>query len=285
MGKKVQIVLHLFPREIDDVDNLINQLKVCSKYIENLTVDFNITLNLNPEIVNWEKSLLPKQFIIDKFNHIVNKLDWTNENFINIVEDNSVYGFLELRIKLVETFPNYEGYIFLDPDMILDDRIFYYLEQSLNSIQEESFIVSPQMYKFWDSSWNVISYDKSFDSTFDVNTFDPYIVKVLGNEVKLVTNHNVKFAGGWFTYISKPLLEQVPFPKSATGYGSEDTFISMFATSKNFPQYIMEGVVVQENRKYLNNQTYVDYISYNTDKLRELSDRTKVLLSQAIQQL
>jgi len=286
MDNRIQILLHIFPREIDDLDNVVTQLKVCSKYIENLSVDMNITLNLNPEIINWEESLVPKQFIIDKFNHIVTKLDWTNKNITNIVEDTSVYGYLELRAKLTQDHPDYTGYIFLDPDMILDDRVFYFLEHSLKQIPSGSFIVSPQMYRFWDSSWDVISYDKSNSPGFDVNTFDPYDVKVLNNSnIELITNYNVKFAGGWFTYLSKELLEQVPFPEGVKGYGPEDTFISIFARKKGFPQYIIKGVVVQENRKYLNNYIYTPYIKYYSEKLKEISEATKELFNKAINTL
>ena len=45
--KKIHLTLHIFPREIDDYEFTINQLKVASKLIQNLQVDANVILNLN----------------------------------------------------------------------------------------------------------------------------------------------------------------------------------------------------------------------------------------------
>ena len=43
----------------------------------------------------------------------------------------------------------------------------------------------------------------------------------------------------------------------------------------------MEGIVVQENRKYLNNSIYVHYIEYDLDKLKQINSNTRELFNQA----
>ena len=52
MNKEVLLLIHLFPKEIDDFDNLANQLKVSAKYVQELKVDVNIILNLNPKLID-----------------------------------------------------------------------------------------------------------------------------------------------------------------------------------------------------------------------------------------
>jgi len=273
MNSKVLLLLHIFPREIDDVDNLANQLKVASKFINKLDITANIVLNLNPEIINWSKSKLPKEFIISKFHHILGKFDWCKTK-VEVIEDTTYWGYMEQRVEAPTKFPDVDGYIFLDPDIILDDYIFYAIENSLSIITDDEFILSPQMYRFWDSSWDLISYDKS-GSDFNVDTFDPYYIKVLDRQdIRLEANSKIKFAGGWFNYISKALYSSIKFPDQVKGYGPEDTFLSIEAQKRKAYQYIMEGIVVQENRKYLNNSVYTDYIYYEMEKLKEVNKKT-----------
>lgn len=278
MHNKILLVCHVFPREIDDFDHLANQLKVASKYISNLDVSVNIILNLNDNIIDWKESKIPAEYFVTKFNHILKKFDWC-KNLSKISYNSELFGFIEQRVSLVKNFPDYHGYLFLDSDIIIDDYVFYFLENSLSVINEEKFIVSPQMYKFWDASWNVISLDKT-NLEFDVNTFDSFSIKTVEKgEPKLVVNKDIKFAGGWFTYISKDLFQEVPFPPGISGYGAEDSFIARYARSKKYNQYIMEGTLVQENRKYLNNIIYTDLVKYNTELLKAVNDRTKYLLA------
>ena len=59
-----QIVVHLLPHEIDWFEWQSKQLKIGSYYIEDKVI-IDVTLNLN--LVDWEKSQLPKKYFIDKF--------------------------------------------------------------------------------------------------------------------------------------------------------------------------------------------------------------------------
>ena len=279
MNKEVLLLLHLFPREIDDFDNLANQLKVAAKYIQELKVDANIILNLNPELIDWEGSLISQDFIISKFEHIITKFNWCRNLLVEVSSGTKYWGYLEQRVQAPKVHSDYDGYLLLDPDLILDDYVFYGLENTLNTIQDSEFIISAQMYKFWDSSWDIISYDKR-QYSFDVDEFDPYTVKTLPKEqINILSNKQIKFAGGWFNYISAPLYKTVEFPEGVKGYGPEDTFIALQATKRGATQYIMEGIVVQENRKYLNNKIYAEHIQYKTDKLKEINIQTKALFN------
>lgn len=273
------LLIHLFPREVDDFDNLANQLKVAAKYITSLEVSANIILNLNPEIIKWDTSRLSKDFIISKFKHSLTKFDWCTSVIVDINETTEYWGYLEQRVEAAKKFLEYDGYLLLDPDMILDDYSFYGLERTLNVAQVDEFIISPQMYKFWDSSWDVISHDTR-NYKFNVDEFDPYIVKTLDRqELTVKVNKEIKFAGGWFNYISASLYKQITFPEGVKGYGPEDTFMSIQAIKRGALQYIIEGIVVQENRKYLNNSMYADYIDYDLDALKQVNTNTKEIFA------
>ena len=282
--KKFLLLIHVFPREIDDFDNIANQLKVASKYLsDKISIDTHIILNLNNEIINWDESTISKNFILDKFNHILTKFDWTNQNHIEINYDDKYWGIVDQRIYIQSLTGQYEGFILLDLDVIFSDYIFYYLQETLEHVNDDLYIISPQVYKFWDQSWDLLSYSP-YDGT-DINELDPYIVKTLNQDIELIPNKHVKFAGGWFTTISSKLLSKINFPLDVKGYGLEDTFIAESSKRLNATQYIMKGITIQENRKYLNNSIYVDYIKYNTEKLSQINNTTKQIFTLAIQSL
>jgi hypothetical protein len=282
--KKFLLLIHIFPREIDDFDNIANQLKVASKYLsDKISVDTHIVLNLNNEIINWSESNISKNFILDKFNHILTKFDWTNQNHIEINYDDRYWGIVDQRVHIQSLTDQYEGFILLDLDIIFSDYIFYYLQETLEHINDDLYIISPQVYKFWDQSWNLLSYSP-YDGT-DINELDPYIVKTLNQDIELIQNKQIKFAGGWFTTISSKLLSKINFPPNVKGYGLEDTFIAESSKKLNATQYIMKGIVIQENRKYLNNSIYINHIKYNSEKLSKINNATKQIFTLALQSL
>jgi len=269
--KKTHLTLHLFPKEIDDYELTVNQLKIASQFLTNLEIDANIILNLNDEIIDWKNSKLPKDFFVDKFNKINEKLDWINKLDDEIVFDNSCKGYLYPRIENTK-LEGYDYFWWQDVDLILDDLLFYGLEQSLEQIIDTKFLISPQIYKFWDNSWDVIS---SFpEKTINVDEFDAFNIKLSQHnrsELSLYKNYNVKFAGGWFTFISNELIKEIPWPYGYEGYGREDTLLQEYCKKNKYPQYIMRGLVVQENRKYLSNSLYDDYVVINFEKLKKIN--------------
>jgi hypothetical protein len=289
--KKILCVSHVFPREVDDFDHLVTQLKIGSTFLQNqVQFDFDIILNLNPSIIDWGTSQLPKEFFVDKMRASISKLDWCNGDF-KIVEDSSIFGLLEQRTTLTKTFPDYFGYLILDNDIIIDDFALYILENAVNTIEDTTeYVLTPQPYCYWDSSWDIISYEK-FVNGFDVNEFNAYQIKGMGNsgDVQLAEVPSFKFAGGWFTFITKDLLSKVPFP-DVRGYGMEDTYISMFfnkmkSNGENVRQYVMKNVLVQENRKYLMNSVYTKFVNYNIEYLKSINENSKQMFWNEIQKL
>lgn len=267
--KKVHLTIHIFPREIDDYEFTINQLKFASQFITNLQIDANVILNINPNIIKWEESKLPKEYFIERFRFINKKLDWVNNLEEEISE--TYNGYLEKRVGNTK-LENYDVFWWQDVDLVLDDLLLYGIEYGLDNIKDSKFILSPQCYKFWDSSWDVISYNPN--ANIIVNEFDPFFLKRIyyNRENPLLNkNYQVKFAGGWSTIISNDLIKEVPFPVNSQGYGREDTLVASWALKKGYPQYIINNIVVQENRKYLSNPIYINYVVYNNKYLEKIN--------------
>lgn len=289
--KKILAVVHLFPREVDDFDYLVTQLKIASSFLgDSIAIDFNIVLNFNPDIIDWTNSKLPKEFFIEKVKSSIKKLDWVRHVNLEVIEDDSVCGLLEQRISLTKKFPNYYGYLILDNDIIVDDLCLYGLENSINSISDTTkFVLIPQPYSYWDSSWDVISYVE-YKSTFNIDEFNAYSIKsIFKEEIQLVESPMFKFAGGWFTFITNDLLSLIEFPE-VKGYGMEDTFISLLLNrmklnGENVKQLVMKNVLVQENRKYLSNSVYTNFVPYNMEYLKMINEKSKQILWDEIRKL
>ena len=63
--KKLQIVMHCLPREIDQLERLCNSLRESYYFVENqIDIILDVTLNLNDYFVDWEESKIPKNFFI-----------------------------------------------------------------------------------------------------------------------------------------------------------------------------------------------------------------------------
>ena len=65
----------------------------------------------------------------------------------------------------------------------------------------------------------------------------------------------VKFGGGWFNVFSSNLLKFIDVPDSLSSYGLDDTFVGdcsnlMKQKGYDISQYILDNVLVCENRKY-----------------------------------
>ena len=66
--KKLQIILHCLPREIDEVERICNHLQRSSHFLEkNDKVILDFTLNISDTLTDWKKSKLPKEFFIEKW--------------------------------------------------------------------------------------------------------------------------------------------------------------------------------------------------------------------------
>jgi hypothetical protein len=250
-----QIVIHLLPHEIDWFEWQAKQLKAGSYYIEDKVV-IDVTLNLN--LINWKKSQIPKQYFVDKFNQIKQYFDWCHALF-KTNQDNTCLGVDDKRRDSIRKY-NPDNFVYLDCDVIFRPETLALLINSAKTIDDKYYIISPQIPKLWDSTWDVLSNDLYSNEQYGFEKIiDPYsILNIDYGDVSLSQINGFKFGGGWFNLISAKLLKLTDIPDSFGPYGIDDTYVMhcceiMKQKGINVQQYIIENLVIAENCKYRNN--------------------------------
>lgn len=250
----IKILYHLMPWEIDYALLTFTQLKK-SKY--HLPDDVNITidsvLNLSSYIIDWDQSKLPKEFFIKKYNQLSILLKDYNHNQ-KIYDGNKLYGHLDLQKECVS--PETDYYICVSPDMYFSEYLLAYLVESAKYVPNEYFVVTPQISKLWDYTWDEITNSEyqniPYDSWSGVDIFD--IRNNLKNSIQesslLPTNKN-KWAG-WFDLYNKKFYEELcSIQDNWSGYGPWDWYSMMlaeYAREKrvDFQQYVLKGQTIFE---------------------------------------
>ena len=274
---KITISIFCLPYEIDELENTLNQLRKASHYLsgENEWV-LDVTLGISSELVNWQESKIPPNYFVEKFKTLQNITDWCNHNFL--VSD-EINGCVSQRRNTLEKHRDSDYFIWLDTDIIFEERTLSYLESSINAIDSISpnNIITPEIVKVWDNTWDCLVNEKFLDKPLDYQkTNDPYKDSGIHGEIGIETVLNsfsnqprFKFAGGWFTCISGNLLRRIGVPKSLGHYGLEDTFI-MWVSEKliqkeniDIKQFKIKNLVVCENYKYRDNSYYRNFLSLN----------------------
>lgn len=267
-----QLVVHILPQEIDWFEWQSKQLKQGSYYLDNDDkVLIDVTLNLN--LVKWEESKIPKEYFIEKFNNIKKLYDWADTNFI-IDNDNICLGCNDKRRDSINKSIS-DNIIYLDADLIFNPYILKYSIDSAKIIEDEYYIVSPQIPKMWDNTWDSLV-NKEFvnllPSHENYKSFDAYKISNVFNDFNLKHNNTFKMGGGWFNLISTNLLKYIKIPESLGPYGLDDTFIiecAKLMKNQNYHinQYIIENMIVAENLKYKDNlyKKYLKVINMKDD--------------------
>lgn len=260
-----QIIVHLLPHEIDWFEWQAKQLKIGSCYIEDKVI-IDATLNLN--LVNWNNSQIPKQYFINKFNQIKQYFDWC-EIIFEINDDNTCLGIDDKRRNSIRNyFP--DNFIYLDCDIIFKPETLALLINGAKQIKDDYYIISPQVPKLWDWTWDVLVNNMYIDEQYGFEkSIDPYtILNTNYGEISLFPIDVFKFGGGWFNLISSKLLKFTDVPDSFGPYGIDDTYVMyccdiMKQKQLNPQQYVVNNLVVAENYKYRNNP-YVKHLDiYN----------------------
>ena len=242
------------PWEIDYALLTFSQLKKSSYYLNSEDkVYIHVGLNLSNYTINWENSKIPKQFFIDKFNSLISILDFAEVQTI-IYEGDKLWGHLDLEKSHIE--PHIDYYISICPDMWFSEHLLYYLIESAKQIKNKYFIITPEIHKLWDHTWDEITNSNYINLPYDKwdksNIFDIQNVASNLEEPYLQPANNFKFAG-WFDLYSKSFFEDLcPVHKDWVGYGPWD-FYSMLISD-----YVKkQGVDVQEY--ILRNQIIFEY--------------------------
>ena len=273
----MRIVISIFclPYEIDELENTLNQLKRASYYLSGKNewvVD--VTLSLSNDLINWNKSSIPKSYFEDKLLKLSAQTDWCAKNFQTSTEVN---GCVSQRRFSLNKNKDADYFIWLDTDIVFEERTLSYLENTMAAIKNVTpySVITPEIVRVWDSTWDCIVNENFLDKPLDYQkTNDPYKDSGIKGDVTVESVRNnfqnqprFKFAGGWMTCLSGDLVRRIGVPESFGHYGYEDTFI-MWASEKliqtqqlDIQQFKLKNLVVCENYKYRNNSHYINNIS------------------------
>ena len=272
----IKIVLHCLPNELDQLSWILDQLKRSSRFVNPDKFILDFTLNVSDTDVDWDNSILSKEYCIEKFNLLFDKSPFINENKIS--EQHT--GCNTVRRNALRNDDDVTHIIGLDPDLLFPDYLLYYMEKSIIDIKDEYHVVTPQIFQLWDESWDVISHDnyKNIPRSEKLWLSDPYkIFEHDANDIKLKPLPYAKFDGGWMNMCSKNLLQLIDIPDSLGHYGLDDTFVvncinMLIQKGYNVKQYVLNDVVVMEDRIY-RSKSMDPFISLreHKDDLRENS--------------
>jgi hypothetical protein len=271
------------PYEIDELENTLNQLRRASYYLsDNNEWELDVSLGLSDTLVNWDTSRIPKEYFADRFVNLAKSIDWCKGNFY--VSSDDINGCVSQRRYSLNKHTDADYFIWLDTDIIFDERTLSYLETSMDVAKNITpySIITPEIVRVWDNTWDCIVNEQFLNKPLDYQkTNDPYEDNGIKGEISIESVNNLnspqsrfKFAGGWMTCLSGELVRKIGVPEGLGHYGYEDTFIMIVSelltrsNTINIQQLKIKNLVVCENYKYRDNSFYKSFLSVN-DKRQE----------------
>jgi hypothetical protein len=258
MKKKTLVVIHCMPTEIEMFERFMVQYRKALSYLdENDDVTLKVTLNLNPELTDWDSSELKQDYFINRFATMFNGIKNINE----IILDTSMWGTTQQKRESYKLA--YDQFIFCDTDILLHEHMLKYqlnASYQLNGI----YIISPSLARFWDDSWDILCHSDYLNKHIGYSTEREAIENTYIQEIKEVNVRQIpkiKFGCGMHTLYSKSFWDLVGIPESFGGYGPEDTYGMSAAEVAirlgcDIQQFLMDGIYITED--YINRKPSFD---------------------------
>lgn len=270
---KHKVLIQIFPliKDIDYLERTLLLLKQNSIYIDRskFHIILDVTLPISDYLVDWNKSILKKDYFINKLKHFENYGDCWDECYFNT--DNQVFGLLDHFNNTLNKYQDVDDVIIIETDIIFNNyTLGYLLDSSLYIKQTKTeYIITPEHTKLWDNSWDIIVNHHFLDKPYNYrNIGDPLIDTLPFDEDMGLENleHNgqrvFKFGGGWFTLYSKKLLDNIKFPSTLKGYGALDNFITTYCyNTPSTIQFQVKNLIVVEDCKYTKTSLYNNYVT------------------------
>ena len=274
---KYCISIFALPHEIDDLELTLIQLGKAFQYVDSDNFILDVTLGVSPNLTLWDSSELKLDYFKDKFIILQKKCWWAKNKYFRLSED-KVQGCVSKRRQTWLDHKDVDYHIWLDTDIIFDERTLAYIDNVAQQLDDES-IITPEIVKVWDNSWDCLVNENFIKEPINYQkTNNPFKDSGIKGDISVENvicnwpNHpTMKFAGGWFTCISRKLLDRVTVPESFGHYGLEDTFL-MYACDKLKigTQYKIKNLVICENYLFRDNV-------YLTNRLASVSRKDEFL--------
>lgn len=271
--KSTLFCMHVMPHEIELLERFMIQYRKALAYLDdkdNFTM--KVSLNLNPELIDWDSSVLKQDFFIDKFISLFDGIRNINE----VVTDNSLWGTTQQKRESIKLL--YDQFIFCDADIMLHEHL---LKHQLNvSYQlENMYIVSPAIPRWWDESWDVIVHKNMLNTGLGYAHSEEAIKNAYTQDVSDISVRVVpsaKFGCGMHTLYSRSFWNFTGIPESFGGYGPEDTYgMNCIDVARKYGfeinQVLIDGIYITED--YINNKpSFMDKI-VRIDRKKEFYDK------------
>ena len=273
--KKIVITSFIMPHELDDLERVLVDLNKASQYIKGENYSFYISLSVSDYLIDWSTSKVDKQFFIDRFNSLKPLTNWAGSSVMQIREE--IMGAFQCKRYAHKEITDATHFIWLDTDICFDDRILHYMESGIDMVEDskiEKYFITPEIVKYWDTTWDCLVNENFMNHPLDYcKTNNPLVDSGEIGDVKLeiVTNNvkgqpKTKFGAGWFTLLSKSLLDRIPLPESMGAYGPDDTFLmwgieKLNQKGENIYQFKLKNYNVCENYIYRDRKHYDSLIS------------------------
>ena len=155
---KYCISIFCLPHEIDDLELTLNQMKKAFRYVDEENFILDITLALTGELTLWEHSKIPIDYFVHKYEKLRKSCDWITKKYFRIEQESQVLGCVSKRRKTWKEHQNVDYHIWLDTDIIFDERTLAYIDSSIQSLNKDypHAVVSPEIVKVWDNTWDCL---------------------------------------------------------------------------------------------------------------------------------
>lgn len=281
----------MFPmlKEIDYLERTLLLLKQSSLFIdkEKYHLILDITLPASDYLVDWEKSILKKDYFINRLKNFEKYyLGWCDE--YSLTTDDNVKGLLDWFSNTINKYSDLDATIIIEPDVVFGPyTLGLYLESNLQAKSiSPNYIIAAEYVKMWDTSWDIMVNSTYLNEPFNFrNTndaiIDTYHLKNNGEvSIKPLIYNNqkyFKFGGGWFTLYSKPLIDNIDFPIELEGYGGFDNYVMEFCYNKPdlVTQYKIENLVITDKH---NHTEYYDNYICSLNKKQDLYEKNNKIM-------
>lgn len=199
------ISIFALPYEIDNLQTTLYNLRRNYAMTSGThEFGFDITLCLSDELTDWKNSQLPKEYFANKYQHIVNSLcDWATPESIKIEYGNTILGCVSQRRHSLKFLNKYDFTMWLDNDMFFNDYLLSYVGTSVNMLLEngvEYFVLTPQITRQWDETWDVIVnkglLNRQLNDNLTADVFDLGLTPAGNVGLRPIEN----FKAGWMVY-------------------------------------------------------------------------------------
>ena len=272
--KRTLICIHVMPSELEMFERLLLQMKRAFQYLNSDDdVTLKVTLNLNPELTDWKESELKQGYFVSRFGILFNGIKNINE----IILDTSLWGTTQQKRESIKL--DYDQFIFCDTDILFHEHMLKH-QLMVSYMLDGTFILSPSLPKWWDSSWDVLCHKDYLDKPYGIGIDDKEVMfGALTQPIEKISVREMptfKFGCGMHTLYSKSFWELVGIPNELGGYGPEDTYGLECAKlavklGYNLKQFVMDTIYITED--YINRTPSFSEKIKPIDRKKEFYDK------------